>query len=75
MKSTNEKTALVDGVGLLKTLFEERSRPSLRWLRTQQKRKALPYIKLGRLVYFDPSQVREALTRLAMQPRGVKAGR
>ena len=52
---------LVDAARLLEILFEERSRPSLRWLREQQRRRTIPYIKIGHLVRFNPAQVREAL--------------
>ena len=52
---------LVDAARLLEILFDERSRPSLRWLREQQRRRTIPYIKIGHLVRFNPAQVREAL--------------
>lgn len=52
---------LVDAKALLITLFAESCRPSLRWLRTQQKRKTIPSIKIGRLVFYDPDAVRAAL--------------
>jgi hypothetical protein len=54
---------LVNGVQLLELLFDESSRPSLRWLRLQQKRRAVPYIKIGRLVRYDPDRVREVFVR------------
>ena len=47
-------TRYVDATKLLEILFDEASRPSLRWLRDQQKAKRLPYAKIGRLVFFDP---------------------
>ena len=53
---------LVDAKGLLETLFDESCRPSLRWLRTQQKRRAIPSCRIGRLVFFNPDDVRAALT-------------
>jgi len=56
-------TKWVNGEQLLELLFEETSRPSLRWLRLQQKRKVVPYIKIGRLVRYDPARVREILAR------------
>ena len=52
---------LVDAKTLLEIIFDERSRPSLRWLREQQSRRAIPFVKLGRLCFFDPIQVREFL--------------
>ena len=57
----NANQQLVDASGLLKALFEERCRPSLRWLRDQQKAGAIPCRRLGRLVFFDLEEVRAAL--------------
>jgi hypothetical protein len=57
------KIKLHDARGLLEELFDEGSRPSLRWLRDQQKARAIPYIKCGRLVFFDPEAVRAALQK------------
>lgn len=54
---------LVDARGLLQTMFADGCRPSLRWLRTQQKRRAIPSVRLGRLVFFDPDAVRAALLK------------
>ena len=39
----------------------EKSRPSLRWLREQQAARKIPFIRIGRLVWFDPDQVIAAL--------------
>jgi hypothetical protein len=55
---------LTDAKGLLEILFADGCRPSLRWLRTQQKRKAIPSVRIGRLVFFDPDAVRAALNRV-----------
>ena len=52
---------LVDAKGLLETLFADGCRPSLRWLRTQQKRRTIPSVTIGRLVFFDPDATRAAL--------------
>lgn len=52
---------LVDANGLLEALFDKESRPSLRWVRQMQKKKAIPYIKMGHLVRFDVEKVRKAL--------------
>jgi len=54
---------LVDAKTLLEILFEEKSRPSLRWLRGQQKAKAIPFIKWGRLVRFDPEEVAASIAK------------
>jgi hypothetical protein len=51
----------VDGPKLLEILFTPECRPTLRWLRDQQKARRIPFVKIGRLVFFSPVQVREAM--------------
>jgi len=51
----------VDAPKLLEILFDEASRPSLRWIRDQQKARRLPFAKIGRLVFFDPVACKAAL--------------
>jgi hypothetical protein len=63
----NAQSKLVDGPKLLEELFDENSRPSLRWLRSQQKARSIPYTRIGRLVFFDPGLVREALNQRALK--------
>ena len=45
-----ESQKLVDAEGLLKVLFDEESRPSVRWLWEMKKRRAIPFIQIGRLI-------------------------
>lgn len=52
---------LVDAQGLLEALFDEGSRPSLRWVRQMQGQRRIPYIKMGSLVRFDVNAVRIAI--------------
>jgi len=52
---------LVDGPTLLKILFPEQCRPTLRWLRDQQANRTIQFVKIGRLVFFNPDKVREQL--------------
>ena len=52
---------LVSGHQLLKGLFDESSRPSIRWLRYQMAARTVPFLKVGRLVFFDIEAVREVL--------------
>ena len=60
-----EQAGLVDGPRLLETLFPNPAcRPSLRWLRTNQW--ALPHVRIGRLVWFDPKLVKAQLDARAM---------
>jgi hypothetical protein len=62
MESTlQEPTQLVRAERLLELLFDEYSRPSLRWLRQMQAQRKIPYVKIGHLVRFDVEEVREAL--------------
>lgn len=61
MKIDTDK--LVDANGLLEALFDEGCRPTVRWLRNQQKNRAIPYIKVGHLVFFDIVQVRQAFEK------------
>lgn len=58
-----EAGKLVDANALLDAIFSRESRPSMRWIREQTRNKAIPYIRVGRLVFFDPDQVREALAK------------
>ena len=52
---------LVNATQLLEQLFEPQCRPSLRWLRSQTKAKAIPFIRIGHLVFFEVDMVRAAL--------------
>jgi hypothetical protein len=52
---------LVDGEGLLEALFDEKSRPSISWLGTLRAARKIPFIKLGRKVFYDVEQVRAAI--------------
>ena len=60
---TNLPGQLVDGEKLLEMLFPADCRPTLRWLRERQKKREIPYVKLGRLVYFNPARVQESLAK------------
>lgn len=39
------------------------SRPSLRWFRTMQSKRAFPFVKLGHLTFFEADRVRAALRK------------
>jgi hypothetical protein len=61
---------LVGKAALLEHLFpDERDRPTVRWLDIQCKRRAIPFIRLGRLIWFDVQQVKEAFLSRATLPR------
>lgn len=55
------RSKLVDAPGLLEALFDEASRPSLRWIRQMQSQRKISYTKIGHLVRFDIEQVRKDL--------------
>jgi hypothetical protein len=59
----------VDALRLLEILFDEDCRPSLRWLREKQAQRKIPFVKIGRLVFFDPVAVKAALDANARMPR------
>ncbi len=61
MTTSPEQKKLIDAEGLLEALFEEQARPSLRWIREQQRKRTIPFIRVGRLVRFDLDQVRAAM--------------
>ena len=74
---TCELDRFVSGPRLLEILWEPASRPSLRWLRTQTKKRAVPFARSAGRVWFVPRQVRDALTRLEIRrgrPRKASGG-
>ncbi|HEX4646234.1 MAG TPA: hypothetical protein VH598_11570 [Verrucomicrobiae bacterium] len=54
---------LVNAPTLLEILFDDNSRPTLRWLQAMRTKRAIPYFKIGHSVFFDPEKVRAALAR------------
>lgn len=71
MQTLDKPSGLVTAPQLLVELWPNaESRPSLRWLREQQKRRTLPFVKIGKSVFFDPLKVRTTLERkYTVQPR------
>src|SRR5579864_6223540 len=71
----DEMERLVNGPRLLEILWDEASRPSLRWLRSQQRRRSIPFTRVGRLIWFCPRQVKEYLANwelCARERRGLR---
>lgn len=61
------EAGLLDGPRLLEHLFPNPVvRPSLRWLTDQREKGRLPHYRIGRLIFFDPTQVRLAIQRMAV---------
>ena len=62
----SQVSGLIDGPRLLEQVWPDPlCRPSLRWLRTNQR--MFPHIRLGRLIYFNLDMVREHLRAAAMK--------
>jgi len=58
---------LVDAPRLLEELFPNPAcRPSLRWLRTQVAERTLPFVRIGRLCFFDTQMVKTHFAARAM---------
>jgi hypothetical protein len=57
----NEPDQLVTGPKLLEIIFTEDARPCLRSLDRLRKLKRVPFVRLGRLIFYSPRKVREAL--------------
>jgi hypothetical protein len=55
---------LVGAEECLKRIFpDESTRPSLRWFRSLQAKRLVPFRKISRLVFFDEDEVRNAIDR------------
>ena len=65
MPLVNPDLQLVPAQKLLELLWPPDCRPSLRWLRDQQKRRRIPSVKLGHLVFFIPADVRNSFRESA----------
>lgn len=61
------KLKLVGAQALLEELFDADSRPSVRWALYQAKKGNIPCFRVGKLVYFNPDRVREAIERSATE--------
>ena len=53
---------LMTGEELLAELFTDAARPSMRWLRRQILARNIPFVRMGRFIYFDLELVRTAIT-------------
>lgn len=61
----NANAKLIDTEGLIKELFPDpKMAPSRRTIDRARKQGQIPFVKLGGLIYFDPTAVREALLKL-----------
>jgi hypothetical protein len=67
MKQSGVLAQYVDAQKLLEILFAPECRPSIRWLREQQAERKIPFVKLGRLVFFDPVVCKAVFDARAMK--------
>jgi hypothetical protein len=57
---------------LLEILWDEQSRPSLQWIRKETKRRMLPHIRRGRLIFYRPRSVMEWFNQRECRPNSMK---
>jgi hypothetical protein len=67
---SNERyVGYVRGPELLKILWGPESRPSMRTLSRMKERRMIPYVRLGRGLYYDPNEVKKALDQWEIRAR------
>lgn len=57
---------------LLEILWDERSRPSLQWIRKETKRRMLPHLRRGRLIFYRPRSVLDWFNQRECRPPSMK---
>ena len=61
--ATIDASKLVNRDGCIAALFGEESAPSVRTWDTWKKRRLIPFVKLGRLCFYDVAAVRDAIAK------------
>ena len=68
--TTPSPIGLLNAKDLLVQLWPSpESRPSLRWLRSMQARRAVPHIKISSRVWFEAERVKAALRKFEVSAR------
>ena len=62
----------VSGERLLEILWDERSRPSIQWIRKETKRRMMPHIRRGHLIFYRPRSVMEWFSQRESRPASMK---
>ena len=57
---------------LLEILWDEQSRPSLQWIRKETKRRMLPHLRRGRLIFYRPRSIMEWFNQRECRPNSMK---
>jgi hypothetical protein len=66
----NRENALVGKQGILVELFPNPAdRPCAKWLDRQMRLRNIPYIRMGKLIWFDPPAVKAAFVRQSIPTR------
>ena len=60
---------LVDVKEMMARVFSSESQPSLRFIKKMQKRRLIPYKKLGGRVFYNVPEVRAAIAKQTIQAR------
>jgi hypothetical protein len=60
---TETAPKLIDAEKLRQDLFEPDCQPSMRTIREWQRLRIIPSVRLGRLIFFDPVEVRAVLNK------------
>ena len=68
----SELDQLVSAERLLEILWDDQSRPSLQWIRKETKRRMLPHIRRGRLIFYRPRSVMEWYNQRECRPNSMK---
>ena len=62
----------VTGERLLEILWPANCRPSLQWLRKETKRRMIPHIRRGRLIFYRPRSVMTWFNQRECRPASMK---
>ena len=67
-----ELDQLVSAERLREIVWDEASRPSLQWIRKETKRRMLPFIRRGRLIFYRPRSVIQWYNQRESRPASMK---
>jgi hypothetical protein len=67
-----ELDQLVTAERLREIVWDEESRPSIQWIRKETKRRMLPHIRRGRLVFYVPRSVMEWYLQRESRPASMR---
>jgi hypothetical protein len=71
-KPLTDLDKLVSVERLRDIVWEERSRPSIQWIRKETKRRMIPHICRGRLIFYRPRAVLEWYRQKESRPASMK---